>query len=131
MDTLPVFQLERTYKAGVDMTDEERAGKYAKEKEFGMFVADRSAREMITQAYLDGMRDERKLLVESDEVCWQGDMDATIAQNLELKKQIEKMKRCMNCKHLLEHNKPLCRSCTHDGTHIHSGKETDKWELME
>lgn len=112
------------------MTDEERADEYAKRKGLSLFMAGNSAQEIARVAYLDGMSDERKRLAK-DDVCWQGDMDATIAQNLELKKQIEKMKRCMNCKHLLEHNKPLCRSCTHDGTHIHSGKETDKWELME
>lgn len=35
---------------------------------------------------------------ESGNVAWQGDMDATIKQNIELKAQIEKMKCCGNCK---------------------------------
>lgn len=35
---------------------------------------------------------------ENGDVAWQGDMDATIQQNIELKAQIEKMKNVGNCK---------------------------------
>lgn len=94
-----------------------------------MFVADKSAREMITQSYLDGMRDERKRL-EAEGVCFQGDMYATIAQNMEkLQEQIEKMKHCVNCRYALR-NIPICITCTRGGAY-YDGKKTDNWKLEE
>lgn len=86
---------------------------------------------------------------ESGEVCWQGDMDATIAQNLELKEhieslaninikaqdiiaelkeQIEEMKCCENCKHWEENCK--YKTCKYLYLHVYRDEmNDDHWEL--
>lgn len=66
---------------------------------------------MTSAEYINSLFEENEelkakieALQNGTEVCWQGDMDRTIAQNLELKEQveelktrIEKMKCCSNC----------------------------------
>lgn len=70
---------------------------------------------------------------ENGEVAWQGDMDMTIKQNLELKAQIEKMKNCQNCKNKKEdcYGRLIC-----DFKDIYNNKiehciNNNKWELDE
>lgn len=95
------------------MTDEEKAKaeEYCKKsKDFVKYTSE-TYRRRLGKAYLDGLKAGRKESekeiaelkgkmkgFESGDVAWQGDMDATIKQNLELKAQIEKMKCCGNCK---------------------------------
>lgn len=61
---------------------------------------------------------------ENGDVVWQGDMDATIKQNLELKAQIEKMKCYENCKYGYYGN--MC--CKDDTAQC---RNCDKWECRE
>lgn len=62
----------------------------------------------------------------------QSDMDKTIEQNIQLKKQIEKMKCCQNCK--FEDNDCIeepCSACTRCLGNIKRKGNSDKWEIRE
>ena len=62
----------------------------------------------------------------------QSDMDKTIEQNIQLKKQIEKMKCCQNCK--FEDNDCIeepCSACTRCLGDIKRKGNSDKWEIKE
>ena len=61
----------------------------------------------------------------------QSDMDKTIEQNIQLKKQIEKMKCCQNCKKL-EKEKDGLLFCIVGSFYTNAfGKNCDKWEIKE
>lgn len=89
---------------------------------------------------------------ESGDVAWQGDMDETIKQNLELKEQnkiiledndtlnkwvdelkaqIEKTKNCVNCKHKNIYQYDFINECRLTENQINYEHKCDKWELAE
>ena len=56
----------------------------------------------VRQAFKDGAEfgyNKAKEEMQEQGLALQSDMDKTIEQNIQLKKQIEKMKCCENCKH--------------------------------
>lgn len=55
----------------------------------------------------------------------QSDMDKTIEQNITLKKQIEKMKCCMNCKYFDRDEPKYCDKC------VFNAYICNKWELAD
>ena len=59
----------------------------------------------------------------------QSDMDKTIEQNIQLKKQIKKMKCCSNCSHFKLDNNGLYSIFVCELTYPNKCKNHDKWEL--
>ena len=88
------------------MTDEERVEKYLKTVETTIYDFIYSK---VERAYLAGLKEGRKEFEK---------------ENAKLKEQIEKMKRCVNCKHSLtmSDTKSPCNYCD---------TKFNKWELKE
>lgn len=84
--------------------------------------------------WIDELKEKIKGL-EAGEVCWQGDMDKTIAQNIALKAEIEELK--MHCKAVDDVNERMkcCGNCKYldnlDSCLFSNGRECcDQWELF-
>lgn len=96
------------------MTDEEKWYEYCRAKKLAWWTNDDEEREK--RIYLDGLTKGRKETTEkisalekenaelkerlkgfeNGEVAWQGDMDRTIEQNLQLKEEVEALKSKMD-----------------------------------
>lgn len=122
MDTLSVFQLERTYKVGADMTDEEKK-EYTECLNCDFWASEDKCAFCKGYSHFQPNDETKVFLFEKEN-------EELKKQVEKLQEQIEKMKHCVNCRHTLGRNIPMCITCTRGGAY-YDGKKTDKWKLME